>query len=125
VLTVPLEVHVLDAGGSPVRVDRRLAVSAPPTWVRLQADPRDRVARAAHRHPSSGHVGGDDGPVWTSPLPVEAWAGPWPIVERWWSWEASRRAFLQLAMRGEDGQTEVALLVALHEGRWMLEAVYD
>jgi protein ImuB len=125
VLTVPLEVHVLDAGGSPVRVDRRLSVSAPPTWVRLQADPRDKVARAAHRHPSSGHVGGDDGPVWTSPLPVEAWAGPWPIVERWWSGEASRRAFLQLAMRGEDGQTEAALLVALHEGRWMLEAVYD
>lgn len=125
VLAPPLEVHVLDAGGSPVRVDRRLAVSAPPTWVRLQADPRDKVARAAHRHPSSGHVGGDDGPVWTAPLPVEAWAGPWPIVERWWSADASRRAFLQVSLRDEEGHAGTAFLIALHEGRWMLEAVYD
>jgi len=124
VLASPLEIHVLDAGGSPVRVDRRLAVSAPPTWVRLQADPGDRVARAAHRHPSSGHVGGSDGPVWGAPLPVEAWAGPWPIVERWWSSEASRRAFLQVSLRDDAGGGP-ALLIALHEGRWMLEAVYD
>ncbi len=115
VLPVPLEIHVLDAGGSPVRVDRRLAVSAPPTWVRLQADPRDKVARAAHRHPSSGHVGGDDGPVWAAPMPVEAWAGPWPMVERWWSGEASRRAFLQVAIRDDASDTDAALLVALHE----------
>ncbi|NYI41591.1 DNA polymerase Y family protein [Demequina lutea] len=125
VLASPLEIHVLDAGGSPVRVDRRLAVSAPPTWVRLQANPGDRVARAAHRHPSSGHVGGSDGPVWGTPLPVEAWAGPWPIVERWWSSEASRRAFLQVALRDDAGNSGPALLIALHQGRWMLEAVYD
>ena len=125
VLPVPLEVHVLDAGGSPVRVDRRLAVSAPPTWVRVQADPRDRLARAAHRHPSSGHVGGDGGPVWTAPLPVEAWAGPWPIAERWWAADASRRAFVQVALRSEASEVGPALLVAFHEGRWMLEAVYD
>lgn len=124
VLASAVEVHVLDAGGSPVRIDGRLAVSAPPTWVRLQADPGDRVARAAHRHPSSGRVGGGDGPVWGAPLPVEAWAGPWPIVERWWSAGASRRAFLQVLLR-DDAGGGTALLIALHEGRWMWEAVYD
>ena len=65
------------------------------------------------------------GPCGRRPLPVEAWAGPWPIVERWWSAEASRRAFLQVALRDDAGNTAAALLVALHEGRWMLEAVYD
>ena len=125
VLPVPLEIQVLDAGGSAVRVDRRLAVSAPPTWIRLQADPRDKVARAAHRHPSSGHVGGDDGPVWSPPAPVDAWAGPWPIAERWWSEGASRRAYVQLALRTDDGASQAAVLAAFSDGRWMLEAVYD
>lgn len=135
VLAVPMEVQVLDAGGSPVRIDARLAVSAPPTWLRLQADPRDKKARAAHRHPSSGHVGGNDGPVWGTPLPVEAWAGPWPIVERWWSEDAQRAVYLQIAVRGsarDDGAGEgggdeqsMAVLVALAEGRWVLDAVYD
>lgn len=124
VLPAPIEVQVLDAGGSPVTVDRRLQVSAPPTWVRLQADPRDRVAAAAHRHPSSGHVGGDHGPVWDAPRPVEAWAGPWPIAQRWWSDDASRMAFAQIAVRGPDDD-EAALLVAFTEGRWVLEALYD
>lgn len=124
VLSVPREVQVLDAGGSPVTVDRRLQVSAPPTWVRLQADPRDRVAQAAHRHPSSGHVGGADGPVWDIPLPVQAWAGPWPIAQRWWAADASRMAFAQIAVRGPDDD-EAALLVAFAAGRWVLEALYD
>jgi len=125
VLPLPLEIQVLDAGGSPVLIDRRLVISATPTWVRLQADPRDKVARAAHRHPSSGHVGGDDGPVWDSPVPVDAWAGPWPVAERWWSEEASRRAYMQIALRAGEGEQAAAVLAAFTEGRWILEAVYD
>ena len=125
VLPIPHDIQVLDAGGTPVRIDRRLAMSAPPTWVRLQADPRDVKARAAHRHPSSGHVGGGDGPVWASPLPVEAWAGPWPVAERWWSDDASRRAYLQIAVRDEHGERDLAVLVAFTEARWVLEAIYD
>lgn len=152
VLPVPAPLQVLDAGGSPVTVDRRLRVSAPPTWVRFEADPRDAVAQAAHRHPSSGHVGGDDGPVWDVPQPVEAWAGPWPVVERWWSEDSSRRAYMQIALRGGggearggeahgaegrgggrrdvdrrdvDGRGAGAILAAFTGGRWQLEAVYD
>ncbi|WP_084072936.1 hypothetical protein [Demequina sp. NBRC 110052] len=125
VLAVPLEIQVLDAGGSPVIVDRRLALSAPPTWARLQADPSDRRARAAHRHPSSGHVGGAEGPVWELPRPVEAWAGPWPVVERWWASDSDRRAYLQLALRTDDGEPGLAVLVAFADGKWRLEALYD
>lgn len=120
----PRAALVLDAGGSLVTVSRRLAVSAPPTWVRLEADPADERARAANRHPSSGHVGRVEGPVWDRPRPVESWAGPWPVAERWWSEDASRRAYLQIALHEGDEDT-LAVLVAYTGGRWELEAVYD
>ena len=119
----PVSVQVLDAGGTPVTVDRRLALSAPPTWVRLQADPRDELALAANRHPSSGHVGQLKGPVWDRPQPVDAWAGPWPIAQRWWTQDGSRSAYLQVALR--DRESTTAVLVAFRGGEWELEAIYD
>lgn len=120
----PRPALVLDAGGAPVSVSRRLAVSAPPTWVRLEADPSDERARAAQRHPSAGHVGRLEGPVWDRARPVESWAGPWPVAERWWSEDASRRVYLQVALReGDEG--DLAVLLAYGEGRWTLEAIYD
>jgi len=120
VLPAPTPVQVLDAGGSPVSVDRRLVISAPPTWVRLEAQPNDERARAANRHPASGHVGKLKGPVWDRPRPVEAWAGPWPIAQRWWSAESSRGAYLQVTL--QDGP---AVLIAFRGGEWELEAMYD
>lgn len=121
---VPRPVLVLDAGGGAVTVSRRLAVSAPPTWVRLEADPTDERARAANRHPSSGHVGRIEGPIWDRPRPVESWAGPWPVAERWWSEDASRRAYVQVALRDTE-DSQLAVLLAYTEGHWELEAVYD
>lgn len=120
VLVTPAPAQVLDAGGAPVSIDRRLGLSAPPTWVRLEADPNDEAARAANRHPASGHVGRVKGPVWDRPRPVEAWAGPWPIAQRWWSADASRRAYMQVMLR--DGP---AVLLAFTGGEWVLEGVYD
>ncbi|MFV0632690.1 DNA polymerase Y family protein [Demequina sp.] len=126
VLAVPEPIEVLDAGGARVQIDRRLGMSAPPTWVRLQVDPRDERAAAARRHPSSGGAGRrEDGPSWGLPQPVEAWAGPWPVAERWWSEDASRRAYLQLALRRTDGSMGSAVLAAFSAGQWLLEAVYD
>ncbi|MDN4479056.1 DNA polymerase Y family protein [Demequina sp. SYSU T00039] len=121
---VPRPALVLDAGGGAVTISRRLAVSAPPTWVRLEADPADERARAANRHPSSGHVGRIEGPVWDRPRPVESWAGPWPVAERWWSEDASRRAYVQVALRDTE-ESQLAVLLAYTSGRWELEAVYD
>jgi len=119
----PMSVQVLDAGGAPVTVDRRLALSAPPTWMRLQADPRDELALAANRHPSQGHVGQLKGPVWDRPQPVDSWAGPWPIAQRWWTQDGSRSAYLQVALRDQESTT--AVLVAFRSGEWELEAIYD
>jgi protein ImuB len=120
VLPVAEPIAVLDAGGRPVVVNRRLALSAPPTWVQRRAPESDARAAAASRHPSSGSVGSKPGPVWGAPQPVEAWAGPWPIVERWWSEDSQRQAYLQVAMPHGP-----ALLVAFSNGAWALEAIYD
>ncbi len=85
--------RLLDAGGRDVVVTERLGVSAAPTWLALPGE---------------------------EAVPVEAWAGPWPLAERWWSEDASRRAYLQVALG--DGR---AFLVASRRGEWALEAVYD
>jgi protein ImuB len=54
-------------------------------------------------------------------LAVTAWAGPWPVAERWWDPRAARRrARFQLVT--EDG---AAWLVAVQNGRWLIEARYD
>lgn len=51
---------------------------------------------------------------------VIAWAGPWPIDQRWWGPERARRlARLQLVV--DDG---TAYLVALERQRWTLLAAY-
>jgi protein ImuB len=56
-----------------------------------------------------------------APVDVTGWAGPWPVEERWWApAEASQLVRLQVLLA--DGR---ALLVALADGQWKLEAVYD
>lgn len=54
-------------------------------------------------------------------LAVTAWAGPWPLDERWWD-PASHRRRARLQVLLEDGS---AHLVGLEKGRWRLEASYD
>jgi protein ImuB len=55
------------------------------------------------------------------PVQVTGWAGPWPAEERWWApGEGDRTVRLQLGLA--DGR---ALLVALRDGRWSMEANYD
>ena len=52
---------------------------------------------------------------------VTAWAGPWPLDERWWRPSARRRqARFQLVL--DDGS---AHLCVLESGRWWREATYD
>ncbi len=50
---------------------------------------------------------------------VVAWAGPWPVTERWWS-VRRRRARLQVVTA--EG---VARLLCTERGRWWVEALYD
>jgi protein ImuB len=88
----PLAVDVLDAGGAPVRVSGRGEVSAPPAQL----------------------VTG------SSRQPIVAWAGPWPVEQRWWSAERARRIarFQVVTERGH------AHLLAVEHQRWSVLATY-
>ena len=109
----PLEIHVLDAGGTPV-TRRPQPRHERPTHVGAAAGRSSRRAgaRRATGTRLPGHVGRRRGAGMGRPRPVEAWAGPWPIVERWWSADGSRRAFLQVALRAADDAAGPALLIA-------------
>lgn len=94
VLAQPEPITVIDCGGAPVTVGGRGEASAPP-WQMTD---------------SSGHS-----------RTVVAWAGPWPLDERWWRPSARRRqARFQIIL--DDGS---AHLCVLETGRWWLEATYD
>jgi protein ImuB len=85
-------IDVLDAAGASVGVSGRGVVSAPPATVQL---------------------GG-------STEPVQAWAGPWPVDERWWDAARARRTarFQVLTRSGR------LLLVGVERGQWWLTAEY-
>ena len=71
-----------------------------------------------------GHLSGVPGRLSVAggpPVAVTAWAGPWPVTERWWDPEhACRKARFQLVTA--DG---AAWLAVVQDGRWLIEASYD
>jgi protein ImuB len=90
----PPPAEVRDDQGEQVAVNGRGLLSAPPRRLRVS-----------------------DGP-WAS---ITAWAGPWPVDERWWDRKAHRRlARLQVTTGGGT-----AYLLKLTGGRWWVEATYD
>jgi protein ImuB len=85
---------VLDDTGTPVGVSARLDLTGDPAALIVER--------------------GD-------PITITGWAGPWPIDERWWAGEESRRrARFQVVL--EDGR---ALLLSLAGGHWAVEAISD
>ncbi len=92
VLRVPPRAELVDAEGSAMVVSGR----------GLLAAPIDRLSV--------------DGGPWEH---VVAWAGPWPVTERWWS-ARRRRARLQVVTA--EG---VARLLCTERGWWWVEALYD
>ncbi|WP_029253293.1 DNA polymerase Y family protein [Paraoerskovia marina] len=95
VLPVARDVVVLDENGGPVTIDVRLAMSGTPASLRDGSPSREH------------HV-------------IQAWAGPWPMAERWWTPAPRRRVYLQVVL--DDG---TGLLLASTAGRWAVEAIYD
>lgn len=88
-------VTVVDARGEVVTVDERLRLSAPPVGFA----------------PSAG------GAV----RPIDSWAGPWPLDERWWDPARARRAH-RLQVVDAAG---IAWLLVLEGASWWAEAKYD
>jgi protein ImuB len=100
VFAVPLPISVVDADGSEVAVDDRGEFSAAPA----------RFSPAA---------------TGKNLRNITAWAGPWPVSERWWDAAAARVAhrFQVVDDRG------IAWLLVLTQGAggasWSAEARYD
>jgi nucleotidyltransferase/DNA polymerase involved in DNA repair len=91
-LAHPVPLQLRDAANRPVVLNTRGTLSAEPAAV-----------------------------IFSSPLRREIiWhAGPWPLVERWWS-RHRRRAHLQMVLASGE-----ALLVVAESSRWWLVGIYD
>lgn len=94
----PPAVDLVDGDGRPVTVSGRGEISAEPATIVIDAGP--------------------DGP--RRPQPVVAWAGPWPLDERWWDPRRHRR-LARLQVVTADG---TARLLAARRGRWWVLATY-
>ena len=112
VIDPPRAIDVLDEHGHTVTVTERGAVPRPPARLRIAAD-------GATAQPPSAQASS-----------VQAWAGPWPVDERWWDpASAVRRARFQLVdTHGRAYLVSCELVSGGSEParpRWLLEAVYD
>ncbi|MFI7087572.1 DNA polymerase Y family protein [Streptomyces anulatus] len=83
-----------DAAGRPVAVAGRLALSAAPARVTVNG-----FGRTAE---------------------VTGWAGPWPVLERWWDQDGGRR-IARMQITAADGR---AWLMVIEQRRWWAEALY-
>ncbi|AEA27457.1 hypothetical protein Psed_5323 [Pseudonocardia dioxanivorans CB1190] len=94
--TVPVDppaVDLLDAAGDPVGLREIDLLAGVPVRVRVADGPSGEVV---------------------------AWAGPWPVQQRWWVPGAAGSTRLQVVL--DDG---TALLLTATRGRWWLTGVYD
>lgn len=87
-------VHVFAADGTAVAVDDRGQVLAPP----IRFSTSDSRSRS-----------------------LTAWAGPWPLAERWWEAGSAGRSWRFQAV----DDTGCAWLLVLDDGGWWAEARYD
>jgi protein ImuB len=54
-------------------------------------------------------------------VPIDAWAGPWPIDELWWNPEQARQV-ARFQITSVDGS---AWLLIVENDQWWTEARYD
>ncbi|WP_349775011.1 DNA polymerase Y family protein [Curtobacterium sp. MCPF17_050] len=94
VLERPRPVDVVTADGGPVDVDDRGTLTGEPGRFRSDGDRGGRFA------------------------PVTAWAGPWPLVVRWW--ESGGRRLHRLQLVDAEGR---AWYLVLADHRWWAEAI--
>ena len=93
VAVAPRAVRLVDGADDDVGVDGRGEISAAPVAL--------VVGRRRYR--------------------ITAWAGPWPVDERWWD-QRRRRRRARMQLLFDDDR---AVLVHLERGIWRLEGVYD
>jgi protein ImuB len=97
----PRPALVLAADGRQVSVSARGILSGAPAAFRLEPGPQVADSNKLH--------------------PVTAWAGPWPVEERWWDEEAENR-LARFQLVSAEGR---AWLFAVRNNHWWIEASYD
>jgi protein ImuB len=97
---------VTDADGADIQVTGWHLLTGTPHWVGIPG--------IAHHH-------------------VRAWAGPWPVVERWWDADGGQRVVRMQVLLADGPGTETetdtpaqtAVLLLRQGGRWLVEGMYD
>ncbi len=84
-------------------------------------DPAGAVVTVDEHGIPSGPPAGFTPPGGARRIAVTAWAGPWPVDERWWD-PAAARSVHRLQVTADDGS---AWLLCAEAGRWWAEARYD
>lgn len=100
----PPAVQVTDRGDAPLHIDERLQLSAEPAFFtppELDASEFENQLRGV-------------------PRLIKAWAGPWPVYERWW--EPAGECLYRFQVLDS---ANTAWLLLLKDGRWSAEARYD
>jgi protein ImuB len=59
------------------------------------------------------------------PRRVLAWAGPWPVEERWWEPGGGRRCARLQAVLDAEPAGPLAVLLGCETGRWKVEGMYE
>jgi protein ImuB len=95
IIEPPRPVQVLDDTGNPVLVTERGSIPNPPARFAIDA----------------------------TPTKITAWAGPWPVDERWWDAE-SRQHLVRLQLVDAAGRAYL-VCYTVTERRWFLEGIYD
>jgi protein ImuB len=93
----PRPIQVIDTSGQPVLITERGVMPMPPARFVLD---------------TSG-----------GPSPVTAWAGPWPVDERWWD-PVSHTRLARLQLVDAAGRAYLVYLDQ-EERAWYLEGIYD
>ncbi|HEY3693006.1 MAG TPA: DNA polymerase Y family protein [Pseudonocardiaceae bacterium] len=94
----PLAAEVFDDAGRVVGVSGRGKLTSVPYRITVDGDPPRRVL---------------------------AWAGPWPVEERWWEPGGGRRCARLQAVLDAEPAGPLAVLLGCETGRWKVEGMYE
>jgi protein ImuB len=100
VFATPMPSVVLSQDHRPVRVTSRGLVSAAPAFISIGVVSIDEESEL---------------------IPIDAWAGPWPIDELWWDPDQARQV-ARFQVAGVNGS---AWLLIIENDQWWTEARYD
>jgi protein ImuB len=128
----PRPVRVLDDTGRAVLVTDRGTIPSPPTRLELDADPA-AAPIAADSFPAGPATGrpATAGMATGRPTParaaaaglITAWAGPWPVDDRWWDAD-SHQHLVRLQLVDTAGRAYL-VCYRLDSRQWFIEGIYD